>query len=120
MAEPSEEESKTAVKSKSGKSALRSQITLEKEIRAKEAEMRSKDGAKPKTINDFERLLIADQDQSYIWIQYMAFMLEKLDVEAARRVAERAVKSVSITAETDKLNLWIAYMNLENKFGTEQ
>jgi rRNA biogenesis protein RRP5 len=120
MAEPSEEESKTAVKSKSGKSALRSQITLEKEIRAKEAEMRSKDGAKPKSINDFERLLIADQDQSYLWIQYMAFMLEKLDVEAARRVAERAVKSVSITAETDKLNIWIAYMNLENKFGTEQ
>jgi len=48
----------------------------------------------------------------------MAFMLEKLDVEAARRVTERAVKSVSITAETDKLNIWIAYMNLENKFGT--
>ena len=47
-------------------------------------------------------------------------MLEKLDVEAARRVAERAVKSVSITAETDKLNIWIAYMNLENKFGTEK
>lgn len=50
----------------------------------------------------------------------MAFMLEKLDVEAARRVAERAVKSISITAETDKLNLWIAYMNLENKFGSQQ
>ena len=50
----------------------------------------------------------------------MAFMLDKLDVEAARRVAERAVKSIGMTAEEDKLNLWIAYMNLENQFGTDE
>jgi len=49
----------------------------------------------------------------------MAFMLDKLDVEAARKVAERAIKSIGMTAEADKLNLWIAYMNLENSFGTE-
>lgn len=54
-----------------------------------------------------------------MWIQYMAFMLDKLDVAAARKVAERAVKQVGMTAEADKLNLWIAYMNLENQFGTE-
>lgn len=47
-------------------------------------------------------------------------MLENLDAEAARRVTERAVKAVSMTAEDDKLNLWIAYMNLESKFGTEK
>ena len=46
-------------------------------------------------------------------------MLDKLDVEAARKVAERAIKSIGMTAEADKLNLWIAYMNLENSFGTE-
>lgn len=70
-------------------------------------------------MNDFERLLVADSNQSYLWIQYMAFMLDKLDVEAARKVAERAIKSIGMTAEADKLNLWIAYMNLENSFGTE-
>ena len=82
--------------------------------------MRSKDGAVPKTVNDYERMLVSDYDQSYLWIQYMAFMLENLDAEAARRVAERAVKQVSMTAEDDKLNLWIAYMNLESKFGTTE
>ena len=41
-------------------------------------------------------------------------MLDKLDVEAARKVVERGVKSIGITAESDKLNLWIAYINLEN------
>ena len=50
----------------------------------------------------------------------MAFMLDKLDADAARRVVERAVKSVGITAESDKLNIWIAYMNLENQYGTQE
>lgn len=50
----------------------------------------------------------------------MAFMLDKLDADAARRVVERAVKSVGITAEVDKLNVWIAYMNLENQYGTQE
>lgn len=82
--------------------------------------MRSKDGAVPTSVNDFERMLVSDYDQSYLWIQYMAFMLENLDSEAARRIAERAVKAVSMTAEDDKLNLWIAFMNLESKFGTTE
>lgn len=62
---------------------------------------------------------MADQDQSYLWIQYMAFILDKLDLAAARKIAERGVQSISMTAENDKLNLWIAYMNLENQFGTD-
>ena len=48
----------------------------------------------------------------------MAFMLDKADVSAARKVVERAVKAIGMTAEADKLNLWIAYMNLESQFGT--
>jgi rRNA biogenesis protein RRP5 len=50
----------------------------------------------------------------------MAFMLDHLGVESARRVAERAVKAVSISNDEDKFNLWVAYMNLENNFGTQQ
>lgn len=73
----------------------------------------------PTSIDDFERMVVADQDQSYLWIQYMAFMLDKLDADSARRVVERAVKSVSISNEEDKFNLWIAFMNLENNYGTQ-
>jgi hypothetical protein len=51
-----------------GKKALRAQINQEKEIRAKEALMRSGKGANPQSVNDFERLLVADSDQSYLWI----------------------------------------------------
>ena len=46
-------------------------------------------------------------------------MLDNLGIESARRVAERAVKSVSISNEEDKLHIWVAYMNLENNFGTK-
>jgi rRNA biogenesis protein RRP5 len=50
----------------------------------------------------------------------MAFILDNLGMEAARRIAERAVKSVSMTSEEDKFNIWVAYMNLENNFGTKE
>ena len=43
-----------------GKKALRAQITQEKEIRAKENQIRSSEGANPQSVNDFERLLVAD------------------------------------------------------------
>lgn len=119
-AEDSDVEMQESDKKLTGKKALRAQINQEKEIRSKEALMRSGKGANPQSVNDFERLLVADSDQSYLWIQYMAFMLDKLDAAAARKVAERGVKSIGMTAEDDKLNLWIAYMNLENQFGTEE
>lgn len=48
----------------------------------------------------------------------MAFIIDNLGMESARKIAERAVKSVSISNEEDKFNLWIAYINLENNFGT--
>jgi len=50
----------------------------------------------------------------------MAFMLDKLGADSARKIAEKAVKSVSISNEEDKFNLWVAYMNLENNFGTQE
>jgi rRNA biogenesis protein RRP5 len=50
----------------------------------------------------------------------MAMILDKLDIDAARRIAQRAVKSVSMSNDADKLNIWIAYMNMESQFGTQE
>lgn len=74
----------------------------------------------PKDIDDFERLLVGQKDSSYLWIQYMAFMIDNVDIKAARDVADRAVKSIGMTNEKEKLNLWTAYMNLESNFGTQE
>ena len=46
--------------------------------------------------------------------------MEHVDVEGARKIAERAVKQISITADNDKLNLWIAYMNMEAQYGDDK
>lgn len=83
-------------KSKLKKRSLKDRLVEEQEIRDKEKRMRTGDDS-PKDIDDFERLLVANQDQSYLWIQYMAFMLDNVDASAARKVAERAVKSVAMT-----------------------
>ena len=45
-------------------------------------------------------------------------MLDNVGVDASRTVAERAIKSIPITNEQEKINLWTAYINLENNFGT--
>jgi rRNA biogenesis protein RRP5 len=39
------------------------------------------------------------------------------EVEAARRVAERALATIDMTAERDKFNVWVALMNLEDAYG---
>lgn len=109
-----------ASKSLRGKAALKAKIKEEKLIREKEQKMRSKSGSEPTSVKDFERLLVSDADQSYLWIQYIAFVLEEIDAAAARKIAERAVRQVSMSADNDKLNLWIAFMNLEAQCGTEE
>ena len=50
----------------------------------------------------------------------MAFMLDNVGLDAARKIAERAVSSISMTSEQNKLNLWTAYMNLESNFGKQE
>ena len=95
-AESDSEDVQLNTKSKLKKRTLKDRLVEEQEIRDKEKRMRTGDDS-PKDIDDFERLLVADQDQSYLWIQYMAFMLDNVDASAARKVAERAVKSVAMT-----------------------
>ena len=72
------------------KRSLKERIKEEQSIREKEKRMRS-DTEKPKDIDDFERLLMSNKEKSYLWIQYMAFMLDNLGIDAARKVVERAI-----------------------------
>mmetsp|Transcript_7831 Transcript_7831/g.13130 ORF Transcript_7831/g.13130 Transcript_7831/m.13130 type:complete len:403 (-) Transcript_7831:59-1267(-) len=101
------------------KRTLNQRIQEEKEIRQKEQRMRAHD-EQPQSIEDFERLLVSKKEESYLWIQYMAFMLDNVDLEAARDVANRAVKSVGMANEKEKLNVWTALMNLESNFGKQE
>ena len=74
----------------------------------------------PQSVADFERLLLGQPDSSYLWLQYMAHHLQLSEVDKAREIAERALRTIGITEETEKMNIWIGMLNLENTYGTDE
>jgi rRNA biogenesis protein RRP5 len=74
----------------------------------------------PQSSSDFERLLLGQPDSSQLWIEYMAFQMRLSELAKARDVAERAIRTINIREETEKMNVWIALLNLENAYGTDE
>lgn len=50
---------------------------------------------RPEDAAAFERLLLASPNSSLLWLQYMAHHLQATQIEQARAVAERALKTIS-------------------------
>ena len=73
----------------------------------------------PQSVADFERLLLGQPNSSALWLGYMAFQMQLGELNKARDIAERALKSIHIREEGEKLNVWIALLNLENTYGNE-
>jgi rRNA biogenesis protein RRP5 len=74
----------------------------------------------PQSVGDFERLLVGSPNSSILWMNFMAFQLQLSEVDKAREVGQRALKTISFREEQERLNIWIALLNLENNFGTDQ
>ncbi|KAG0334330.1 rRNA biogenesis protein rrp5 [Podila humilis] len=72
----------------------------------------------PQVSSDYERLLLGSPNSSYLWINYMAFQLQLSEIGKAREIGQRALKSISFREEQEKMNVWVALMNLENTFGS--
>ncbi|KAJ0705044.1 putative suppressor of forked, tetratricopeptide-like helical domain superfamily [Helianthus annuus] len=87
----------------------------EREIRAAEERLLQKDI--PRTADDYEKLTRSSPNSSFIWLKYMAFLLSLNEVDKARSIANRALNTINMIEESEKLNVWIAYFNLENEFG---
>ena len=73
----------------------------------------------PQSVADFERLLLGQPDSSILWLSYMAFQLQLSEVEKAREIAERALRTINIREDSEKLNVWVALLNLENTYGSD-
>ncbi|KAI9713131.1 MAG: rRNA biogenesis protein rrp5 [Bogoriella megaspora] len=73
----------------------------------------------PQSSDDFERRLLGQPNSSSLWIQYMAYALQLNEIQNARDIAERALKTINIREEEDKSNIWIALLNLENTYGDD-
>jgi len=74
----------------------------------------------PRSVSDFERLLLGQRDSSSLWVQYMAFRLQFSEVEEARKIAERALREINIREQEEKMNIWVAFLNLENAYGNDE
>jgi len=74
----------------------------------------------PESNADFERFLLGSPNSSYLWIQYMSFQVQLSEVEKAREVGRRALQTINFREEQEKLNVWIALLNLENVYGTDE
>ncbi|KAG2733152.1 hypothetical protein G9P44_004142 [Scheffersomyces stipitis] len=74
----------------------------------------------PQSVADFERLLVGNPNSSILWMNYMSFQLQLSEADKAREIGERALKTINYRDEQEKLNIWIALLNLENTFGTDE
>ena len=74
----------------------------------------------PQSVADFERQLLGEPNNSALWIQYMAFQLQLHEIEKARDIAERALRTIHMSEQEEKLNIWTAWLNLENSFGSDE
>ncbi|KAK4963714.1 rRNA biogenesis protein rrp5 [Elasticomyces elasticus] len=74
----------------------------------------------PRSVSDFERQLLGQPNNSGLWIQYMAFQLQLSEIQKARDIAERALRTIHIRETEEKANIWIACMNLEVEYGDDE
>lgn len=81
---------------------------------------RGMENAVPTSPEEFQRLLLANPNSSYLWTQYMAHHVGLQQYEAARQVAEKAVSTIGVREQDELLNVWVAYLNVENLYGTEE
>jgi rRNA biogenesis protein RRP5 len=94
-------------------------IDEEERIRKIEDELADPDHD-PHTPDQFERALMKDKNSSYMWIKYMAFHLETAETEKARAVAKKAIASINFREEGELLNVWMALLNLEIRYGNDE
>ena len=76
--------------------------------------------AAPTLPADYERLLLASPNSSYLWLRYMAYYVGSKEIDEARKVARRALDSIGYREEKEKMNVWVALIGLEEMYGTQK
>lgn len=119
----SDDEEKEQPKKKRKKLSVAEKLAKarEEEERLREMEKRAiESDAQPRSADHFQRALLANPSASQLWIAYMAFHLQATEIEKARAVARKALSTICFREEDEKLNVWLALINLENRFGTKE
>ena len=92
-----------------------------REENIRELEARRKAGLiAPRTAPEFEQLVMSSPNSSYVWIQFMAYLIAQGELEKARATAQRALKTIQFREQDEKFNVYMAWLNAENAYGTEE
>ncbi|XP_029179011.1 protein RRP5 homolog [Nylanderia fulva] len=116
--DPEEEESKR--KKKKLSAAERREQEREKERRIRQREEALASNQTPNSTYQFDKLVLSHPNNSMYWLQYMAYHLQATEIDKARTVIKRAIKTISFREEKERLNVWNALLNLESRFGTPE
>ncbi|XP_046478494.1 rRNA biogenesis protein RRP5 [Neodiprion pinetum] len=114
----SDEEAESPQKKKKLSAAERREQERQKEREIREREEALASNQLPNSVDQFDRLVMSSPNSSVVWVQYMAYHLQATEIEKARAVAKRAIKTINFREENEKLNVWQAWLNLESRFGT--
>lgn len=111
------EQSSSKKKRLSAKEKAKAEVKEEERLR--EIEERNADpNQRPETIDQFERLVLAEPNNSKTWIQYMSFMLSNTEIDKAREIARRAIKTIAFKETKELRNMWMALLNLELSYNS--
>ncbi|XP_073827184.1 ribosomal RNA Processing 5 [Musca autumnalis] len=74
----------------------------------------------PDSVDQFDRLVLSDPNNSKHWINYMVFHLQSAEIDKARAVARRALKTITFRNSEEQINIWVAMLNLELRYGSKE
>ncbi|EDV53875.1 protein RRP5 homolog [Drosophila erecta] len=108
------ETQKNAAKKKRLSAKEKAKAEVKEEQRLREIEERNADPkARLETIDQYERLVIAQPNNSISWLKYIAFLLSNTEIEKARDLARRAISTISFRETQELRNMWSALLNME-------
>lgn len=84
--------------------AARSEETRIREIEKSLAD----ESFSPNSIDQFERLVLFEPNSSRVWINYMVFHVMATEIDRARAIAKKALKTIDIREEQERLNVWVS------------
>lgn len=62
----------------------------------------------PFSIDQFERLVLFEPNSSRVWINYMVLHVQTTEIDRARAIGKKALKTIDIREEQERLNVWVS------------
>lgn len=116
----SEDDEVSPVKRKKLSSKERFAAARQEEARVREIEKSyADDTIQPTSIDQFDRLVMAEPNNSRAWINYMVFHVQATEIDRARAIAQKALKTIDMREDQERLNIWVALLNMELRFGSK-